>query len=615
MTALGGPPLADSVATGPRDGPRICPQAMRGAYRGGAADPREGTPCAPPLWVPAARAGKVGYTVGWIKFVSTEGLAMPMGRRNHIAETILAGAAALALVVGFTGLRAVRADTTGGTANANNGGGGQTAPVDNANANTNATQTGGGSDNGTGTSPTLSPPGGQDTGATNGATTGSGGTGGAGGASSNAGNSTGFLGVIHGRNIYVRSGPNTTYYELGHLNNGDTVKVVARKNGWDMIDAPTGTVCYVAKQFIAVGGDTTRGKVTADDVNVRAASALHPQSDYAVVNLLHKGARVHILGSTSKYYKISAPRHTHVYVSGKFVRAAGADASYSRPALSVNGAAGSGNGQTGFVVPLASGNAGTQPSDNTNGGTNSSGGSGGSGVGVPSLNPPPGGSTSSTQPGGAPGTAKVRGGATLISVPNATTRPRGSDPYARFSRLNRALQVQLRKPLLKRKLRGLLRRYQRLMKTPKLPGSVRRGSVVRLNIIRHEISIQNLDSGSLSMHALNQRLRPYQQRWQKAKNAMSHVRRRAPYLAKGVLRTSSALRSLYVLVDPATGRVTAYISPDSRINITRLLGQYIGVKGQVVGSAGTLVKKIKVISATMLPKPRIQGDTRHRHRR
>ncbi len=97
-------------------------------------------------------------------------------------------------------------------------------------------------------------------------------------------------------------------------------------------------------------------------------------------------------------------------------------------------------------------------------------------------------------------------------------------------------------------------------------------------------------------------LAPYQQKWKQSQQELARVQAKAPYIAYGILKTSTVLKD-YALMDPVTGRVVAYLKPEAQINIVKLLGSYIGVKGEVVSRTGVVVRVIKVTSATMFPEP------------
>ncbi len=405
---------------------------------------------------------------------------------------------------------------------------------------------------------------------------------------------SGFVGSINASNINIRSGPGLAYYALGQLTTGDMVNVVGTRNGWDAIDPPVGTLCYIAKKFVHVGTDTAKGHVSANYVFVRAASRLAPRSDYAVVKIVSRGTRVHIVGSTPSFYVIQPPRGAHVYVLAKFVTSAGANAQYLAPKLRMpagfKGATLAASLAAGNSAVLASATANTPSSVTTK-------------PVSPALLP------NQTVPLPVSGGNSGQSGQTVVVPP---VPPRGAMPnsakvglFSKFSNLNRKTQLEFQKPLMQRRLEPLLQGYQDLAAVAGAPLWIKQGVAARIRVLKREIAIQELVETSHKTPPVSKVIAPYQQQWKESQAQIAQAIDHAPYLAKGVLRTSTALKSKYALVNPANGRVTAYIDPTSRIDLSRLLGEYIGIKGVVTGG-GTVVKVIRVATATLLPKPTIR---------
>ena len=71
-----------------------------------------------------------------------------------------------------------------------------------------------------------------------------------------------------------------------------------------------------------------------------------------------------------------------------------------------------------------------------------------------------------------------------------------------------------------------------------------------------------------------------------------------------MLQTSTIVQGKYALVNPATGRVVAYVDPASDIDIGTLVGKYIGVRGITTQPPGTDITVIKVSNATLQPTPK-----------
>ncbi len=401
-----------------------------------------------------------------------------------------------------------------------------------------------------------------------------------------------FVGAVNATDVNVRSGPGMAYYPVGQLTRGDLVRVVGTVRSWYRIAAPVGTRCYIAGQYVKLAPAGASGRVTADFVNLRAASAMAPASHYAVVGLVRRGTHVSITGQSGKFLIIRPPHGTTFYIAARFIRPAAAGSVYVTARIKMP----AGFHGPGLATRLAS-SAGTG--------------------GASAVTTQPAATTQAVVP------LPSRGVSTSSGVPAPTSRPAvipvipglvapapqvsyNQPAYTAFSRLNHKIQLEFRKPLLQeRHLASLLKGYQNLLKRPQLPPSVRRGSIARIKLLKKELAIQKLVESAAKTPPIKQVIAPYQQQWKKSQEEIAKAYENAPYLAKGVLKTSQAIKD-YALVDPATGRVIAYLVPAGKIAISKLLGSYIGVKGEVISKTGMTVKVIQVVSATLLPPPHIR---------
>ncbi len=429
---------------------------------------------------------------------------------------------------------------------------------------------------------------------------------------------TAFVGQISASHVNIRSGPGLSYYAIGQLARGDLIKVTGERNGWYRFAAPAGARCYIARQFVKLGADGTTGTVTGSFVNVRAASALSPASNYAVVDLLNTGSTVSVTGQTPAFDIIRAPKGTGFYVLARFVSPAAAGSTYVTPELTMPaGFKGTGlpTGSTPAAMASAatSGTASTSPAGNAaSTGLSApvppvSANSGSSAGIVPA---PPTSPTSPTSPA-MPATTANAPAATAPATPTNTVNMPGGlpapvkfspDAFSTYSHLTRQMQAQFDKPIMQRHLQPLLTAFENLMRQPHLPHSVMDGSNARINLLKKQIAIQEIVAASHKQRPLKSVLAPYQQQWQQSQKELARAEAKAPYIAYGILKTSTVLKN-YALMDPTTGRVVAYLEPSSKINISKLLGSYIGVKGEVVSNTGVVVHVIKVTAATMFSQP------------
>ena len=407
---------------------------------------------------------------------------------------------------------------------------------------------------------------------------------------------TAFVGQINAHDVNVRSGPGLSYYTLGQLGRGDLVKVTGERAGWYRFAAPAGVRCYIARQFVKLSADGTTGTVTGSFVNVRAASALTPGSNYAVVDMLNTGATVSVTGQTPTYDIIRAPKGTGVYVLARFVSPAPAGSTYVTPELKMP-AGFKGTGLSTTSTPAAASKNSTVASSSS---------TGLSAPVAPITSTPAVGSAMVPAPA-VPTTTKPAPTAQAPKAVNQSLLPApavsfNSNAYSTFTDLNRRMQIQFNKPIMQRNLQPLLAGFENLLKSENVPHFVRHGCIARIKLLKKQIAIQEIVASSHTQKPLTAVLAPYQQQWEQSQRELAKAQAKAPYIAFGTLKTSTVLR-YYALMNPVNGRVVAYLEPTAKINISKLLGSYIGVKGEVISRTGVVVRVIKVTSATMFPEP------------
>jgi hypothetical protein len=130
-----------------------------------------------------------------------------------------------------------------------------------------------------------------------------------------------YVGQVTGTNVNVRSGPDTNYYPTTRLSAPAQVTVLGEQFGWLKIEAPPGSFCLIAKEFVVPEQDGT-GVVSADGINVRAGSDL--SAHRLPILQLDKGAIVKILGEhPDGFYKIEPPKGAGLWISKEFVQPLG----------------------------------------------------------------------------------------------------------------------------------------------------------------------------------------------------------------------------------------------------------------------------------------------------
>ncbi len=132
---------------------------------------------------------------------------------------------------------------------------------------------------------------------------------------------TPFVGVVTGDDVYLRAGPSQTYYQVGKVNADDRLHVREIRYGWYMVDPPPDQFSYISMQYVELGDGNT-GRVTGDDVRVRAPSPAGPSQSYKIQLKLNRDDQVQVLGTDSGWYKIAPPEGAMLYISGEFVQQA-----------------------------------------------------------------------------------------------------------------------------------------------------------------------------------------------------------------------------------------------------------------------------------------------------
>jgi len=133
----------------------------------------------------------------------------------------------------------------------------------------------------------------------------------------------GWVGVLTGTNVYVRSGPGEQAYPCTKLSTPDEVTVVGRTDGWLRIVAPKGCFSVIGKAYVQPDQSGTKGTLTGDNVWVRAGGDLRTSNFIGVQRQMSKGDTVQIIGEAGEFYKIVPPDGAYFYISQRYVRRPG----------------------------------------------------------------------------------------------------------------------------------------------------------------------------------------------------------------------------------------------------------------------------------------------------
>ncbi len=338
-----------------------------------------------------------------------------------------------------------------------------------------------------------------------------------------------WVGVVSATNVYVRSGPGETAYPCAQISSPEKVNVVGKSEGWLKIQPPKGCFSVIRKNYVQADENTKTGLVTTDNIWVRAGGDLRSADFWAIQSRTTTGDKVEILGSAGDYYKIVPPAGAFFWISARYVKPAG----QAEPSeMETAGAA---------ARPAA-----TQPVET---------------VVVPQKDKLP------------------------TTVPTDLPKTGGESATETFRAAEKALRAEFAKPLEQRDYPAMLARYQGISTTD---GRLKTYINIRCKFIQEAMNDRNeLQAVSEMAKTNDQQQKDYEARRAELQKQTPPPQAIRTFAAKGVLAESSVFPGgsvgpkRYILVDPASGQVSAYVQCASgAVDLSQYRGMTIGVFGQ-----------------------------------
>jgi uncharacterized protein YgiM (DUF1202 family) len=373
----------------------------------------------------------------------------------------------------------------------------------------------------------------------------------------------GYVGILKGDNVYLRSGPDTNYYPISKLKLGSQVRVIGEKHGWLQISPPKGCFSFVDKTFVDTGSDG-KGVINGDRVWVRAGSLLpdHSRMKYAKQVRLDKGAVVHILGETDDgFYKIAPPEDVAGWISSQFITRAPDAAPFTWDGQAWIQPAGE-SAPIAAATPTA---AETESEDD--------------------AAPIPAQALTLTAQIDTP--ARAPANAPASTLPKAEITAVRSANQTQIAAIEKDLDVELQKKLEDRNLNPFIPRFQAIARQDK--------NVDEVSVLYAQNRIQQLQdqleaqAAVQRVNALAGQILETRQRSATLRETVLPVQKRDPrqydvrgMLAKSFVFTSPVGPKRYRIVDPASrpAATLAYVEiPEGKsIDDDLLLGRYVGVR-------------------------------------
>lgn len=387
-----------------------------------------------------------------------------------------------------------------------------------------------------------------------------------------------FAGVVNSNAVFVRSGPSENDYATMKLDKGAEVKVVGIRFEWLKVVPPEGSFCYVAKAFVDRRGDGGVGRVT-NNLNVRVGSQLN-ELKAKIATKLEPGVDVDILGEEQEYFKIKPPKDVYFYINKQYVDPLRAIdlAAEGKPTPPEPQAAPAPQDQPMITQQPEAPVDSPQPDHTMD-------------VAANPQQPP---ATPTTQPESA--VAK-----TEAPSPAERSASGVSDAEVEFDRLEGEYAQASLKPLEEQPLDALLPAYQKLAVSDKLPESLRRIAEFKASVLQTRLEAKQ--QLAEAMHVQDD-MKQKQMALRAEKEEIEQRLRETEihfYTAVGTLRPSSLQKNdemtMYRLTDPANGRTVVYLrTKDPKFG--SLLGQFVGIKGEVVNDPNLSLRLITPTECT-----------------
>lgn len=370
-------------------------------------------------------------------------------------------------------------------------------------------------------------------------------------------------GVVTADDVYVRSGPSLNHYTICKLARGTQVSVLGENNGWIEIEPPEPAFSLVSSEFIDTV-DKRTGVVNGNNVRVRAGSLLN-SNKYTVQTMVSSGFEVQIVGENPDgFLRIKPPAGATLWIHGDFIKT-GAEA---QAELAVGAESATDAGQ-----PVQA--DGSPDRDSIVEGGEESGAANAAMQDSSDLS-------------------------ALASIPPTPQRTalRGLDAET---------ERELGKPIYERSFEPILERYRKVAaQTSDAFASAYAKS--RLHQIEGFVAVV---AGARRMREMDDRAGRKRREFLSARSALRSIKIPTPrgIDAKGELLTSAlyppgSLPRRYRLVDPKSPetRTLGYVElpANSTIDVTPLLGKYVGVRASITRLQGDSVNPVPIFVADEL---------------
>lgn len=385
---------------------------------------------------------------------------------------------------------------------------------------------------------------------------------------------------VGGNDVYVRSGPGTSYYFSGKLNQGDRVTVLdVRQGAWAQILPPEGSYSWIAKRFVQLTPENPNtGVVVVDDEGAGArvwagSDFVEPLYSSSQQVKLYRGDVVELAAPADEnedYYKIKPPAGAHLFISTDYLQFLGTPEAVKAQ-------------EQPKQQPQPQGPV-TEPSqlpmDET-------------------QEPAP---IQEFQPG-----AEVPEAPTEPTTPQAEEAPKSAESVAieRITQLTEMIDQELTKPLTSQDY-GVIKEALNAIQTDPQAGKAQLYAQLLLDRVgRYELAAEvnkQLAGQEESLETTLERIeRAHQAQREQA------AAKESPYLFVGTVKPSHVYTgktgTKRYLVTDHSGRILCYAVPGNvqvQVRLDTLTGQKVGIQGTVVNDPSAIITTVMVSSVESL---------------
>ena len=366
-----------------------------------------------------------------------------------------------------------------------------------------------------------------------------------------------FVGTLTQSNVPVRAGHSEDSYVCTRISPPQKVQVVQRYRNWLRIRPVPGCYSAVLKSAVTYNRFTEKATVTDANAWVFAGGDQAGGEMTAVQGAMPRGLSFRVIGETRNHYKLRCPLGAYFWVRQRYVKAPAGVAD-----------------RTGEETP-------ERPSPGT------------------STAEAPGEETTGTSAERPPARPERRGEeGVYVGLPEATA--------AQFKALEKAFKAEFEKPEDQRDLQALATRYQALDVPDQHPGELLVDYRVEFltKAIEHQKQAEQIQE---LLAAARRRQEEIAVELTRSKVEAAEQATRAPFAATGVLTASQVYPGRFLLRDPNSPKVIAYVRPTTdSVNLQPHVGALVGIYGEKgfskrLGTQLVLADQVEVIRRNAAP--------------